>query len=200
MEPGDAELVGACRRGEEAAWATLVRRYQRLVYSIPRRAGLDEETAADVFQRVFATLFEQLDSLTQPDRVSAWLVTVSKRETVRLVHQAALARAHVVVEDAAASVIDEDPIPEEMLLRLEEQHGLRQAVQALAPRCQELVRLLFYAAEPLPYAEVAQRLGIAEGSIGPIRGRCLEQLKRNLVVVAPGVFPLRPTALSGERR
>jgi RNA polymerase sigma factor (sigma-70 family) len=200
METPDAQLVEACRRGDQAAWETLVRRYQRLVYSIPRRAGLDEQNAADVFQRVFASLFEQLDSLAQPDRVSAWLVTVSRRETVRMVRQVAVARGQLEGEAAAANVADTDPIAEEMLQRLEEQRALRQAVENLAPRCQDLVKLLFFGPDPLPYADVARRLGMAEGSIGPIRGRCLEQLKRNLQVTAPGVFSLPPAALFGERR
>lgn len=37
----DAELVRACQRGDATAWETLVRRYQRLIYAIPRRAGLN---------------------------------------------------------------------------------------------------------------------------------------------------------------
>ncbi len=33
-EPGDAELVAGCLRGDAACWEALVRRYQRLVYAI----------------------------------------------------------------------------------------------------------------------------------------------------------------------
>ena len=61
MERSDAELVRACVEGDQHAWEQLVQRYQRLVYSIPRRAGLDEEASADVFQRVFTSLVEHLD-------------------------------------------------------------------------------------------------------------------------------------------
>src|SRR3954469_100969 len=75
MELSDAALLRACRGGDQDAWTTLVNRYQRLIYTIPRRAGLDEQAAADVFQRVFASLVEHLDTLTDPDRLRAWLVT-----------------------------------------------------------------------------------------------------------------------------
>ena len=44
-------------------------------------------------------------------------------------------------------------------------------------RCQEMIRLLFFSDPPLPYNEVAQRLGLATGSIGFIRGRCLKKLQ-----------------------
>src|SRR5687768_4067448 len=84
MEPSDTELVLACRAGEPAAWEQLVRRYQRLVYSIPRRAGLDEDGAADVFQQVFVTLVEHLERIDDPSRLKAWLVTTARREAWRV--------------------------------------------------------------------------------------------------------------------
>ncbi|HYN88511.1 MAG TPA: hypothetical protein VER55_08265, partial [Ardenticatenaceae bacterium] len=71
MESSDEALVLACRRGDAAAWEALVRRYQRLIYTIPRRAGLDEEQAADIFQRVFEKLVAKLHEIEQPDRVKA---------------------------------------------------------------------------------------------------------------------------------
>ena len=46
LERSDAELVQKCRSGDETAWNELVDRYQRLIYTIPRRAGLSESQAA----------------------------------------------------------------------------------------------------------------------------------------------------------
>ena len=81
MAQSDEELLRACRRGDEAAWEALVRRYQRLVYAVARRAGLDEDAAADVFQDVFATLLENVEAIEQPSRLHAWLVTTARRKT-----------------------------------------------------------------------------------------------------------------------
>ena len=61
MEPSDEALVLACRSGDAAAWETLIARYQRLVFSIPRRVGLDTDLSAEVFQQVFTILLERLD-------------------------------------------------------------------------------------------------------------------------------------------
>src|SRR6266478_3587183 len=63
----DRELLLACRSGDESAWEALVQRYQRLIYAIPRRAGLNDDQAADVFQEVFTTLFQKLDGIDQPE-------------------------------------------------------------------------------------------------------------------------------------
>ena len=57
---------------------------------------------------------------------------------------------------------------------------MRSAIEQLPPRCQVLVRLLFYEDPPLPYEAVAQRLGLATGSIGLTRSRCLKKLQRIL--------------------
>jgi RNA polymerase sigma factor (sigma-70 family) len=196
MELSDAALLRACRGGDQDAWTTLVNRYQRLIYTIPRRAGLDEQAAADVFQRVFATLVEHLDTLSDPDRLRAWLVTTARRESWRVGRQQAAARNRSASEDEAIEIPDADLLPDELLLRLERQHAVRTAVDSLDERCQEMIKLLFYSHEPLPYGELAARLGIAEGSIGPIRGRCLERLRQRLNAIAPGVFTGRELALS----
>jgi DNA-directed RNA polymerase specialized sigma24 family protein len=43
-----------------------------------------------------------------------------------------------------------------------------------------MIRLLFFVEPAVPYAEVARRLGLATGSIGFIRGRCLRRLQKTL--------------------
>lgn len=183
MEATDADLVRACSRGDRQAWETLVRRYERLVFSVARRSGLDEDASADVFQKVFVSLVEHLNTLQQPDRLSAWLVTSAKREAWRAGRRVAAQRAVHAPEDQAAEVADTDRTAEDQVLRLEEQDLVRRAVETLEGRCRDLMQLLFYSEEPLTYAEVAARLGIAEGSIGPIRGRCLERLRHQLTVL-----------------
>ena len=75
----DAALVSRCRRGEAPAWAALVHRYQRLVYAIVRRVGLDEHAAADVFQTVFSRLVEHLPRIADPQRLQAWIVDDARR-------------------------------------------------------------------------------------------------------------------------
>ncbi|MCW5636227.1 MAG: sigma-70 family RNA polymerase sigma factor [Rubrivivax sp.] len=183
----DAALVEQCRQGREAAWSTLVRRYQRLVYTVPRRAGLGEDAAADVFQATFARLFEHLHRIDDAARVRAWLVTTAKRETLRqLERQARVVDLAGAAAPGGADAEDgdffdrlpaADPLPEALLADVQELDALRRAVERLEPRQRQLVELLFLHDEPLPYAQIAVRLGIAEGSIGPTRARVLARLR-----------------------
>jgi DNA-directed RNA polymerase specialized sigma24 family protein len=57
---------------------------------------------------------------------------------------------------------------------------LREAVAGLAPRCRQLVEILFFEEEPRSYREIAAELGVAVGSIGFIRQKCIERLRRRL--------------------
>lgn len=180
--PDDASLVARCRSGEAAAWTLLVQRYQRLVYAIVLRAGLDEHSAADVFQTVFSRLLQHLPRLAQPERVQAWIVTTAKRETL---HQRSLGQRTVSLsadddgsESPAHDVPDDAPLAEEALSQLQQLNLLRAGLDRLDKRCHELLLMLFGDKEDrLAYDEVARRLNMPPGSIGPTRARCLGKLR-----------------------
>ena len=112
----------------------------------------------------------------------AWLVTTARRETLRLLEEGArtVSGDEPVADDGPTlleRVADESPLPEALLSDLQQHHRLREAVDRLEPRARQLVELLFLQEEPLPYSEIAARLGIAEGSIGPTRARVLAKLR-----------------------
>lgn len=182
----DEDLLQQCRAGHQGAWAVLVRRYQRLIYTVPRRAGLPEEVAADVLQTCFQRLFEHLDRIDDASRVRAWLVTTAKRETLRLLaqrqRQGSLDDSQTAGdepdEDPLHRLPDPAPLQDAQLELLQQLDRVRAAVDRLDPRARQFIELVFLQDEPLPYAELAARLGIPEGSIGPTRARCLAKLRK----------------------
>lgn len=183
MPLSDTQLLLGCKKGDESAWQSLVQRYQKLIYAIPKRAGLDEDQAADVFQEVFITLVKKLEDIREPERLHAWLVTTARRKTWRLISRgdSKLSGSTDDEDDDPLSRIPDDAaLPDEVLMKMEQQHRVRTVVAALDERCQKLIELLFYQSEPLSYAEIANLLGTSEGSIGPTRARCLEKTLRLL--------------------
>jgi RNA polymerase sigma factor (sigma-70 family) len=186
----DAELIGKCRDGNQAAWGVLVRRFQRLIYTIPRRAGLSEEQAADVFQVAFSRLFENLSKLGDDSRVQAWLVTTAKRESLRLLEQARRIVDLTPVggdddgddSDPLDRFADESPLPEQQLSDLQQQDRLRRALALIDERSRKLLEMLFMRDDDdkPSYQQIAAELGIAEGSIGPTRARALAKLREAL--------------------
>lgn len=183
LEKTDAELVQACRRGDETAWNTLVDRYQRLIITIPRRAGLTEEQAADVFQEVFLTLFEKLNEIEQPEKIRSWMVTTAKFKTWGIVRSSKgfyLPETEEEMEAEMASLTDSAPLADERLIELEEQHQIRAALKLLEERCRTILSMIYLRDSAASYAEVAAAIGVGETSISPLRSRCLQKLAKIL--------------------
>lgn len=184
LEKTDAGLVAACRRGDETAWNALVDRYQRLIITIPRRAGLSEEQAADVFQEVFLTLFEKLDDIEQPERIRSWLVTTAKFKTWGAVRNAKgfyTPETEEEMELELANLADKSPLADDRLIELEQQHQIRTALKELEERCQKILSMIYLRdAGAASYAEVAAAIGVGETSISPLRSRCLQKLAKIL--------------------
>jgi RNA polymerase sigma factor (sigma-70 family) len=186
-EPGDAELVAGCLRGDATCWEALVRRYQRLVFAIVRRAGMDEHMAADVFQTVFSRLLSQLPRISDPARLQAWIVTTAKREALlqrrrgeRTISMTGDS-AHEEGRAAEWDVADTAPLAEDALEQLQQLDLVRRGLERLDPRCRQLIEMLFSDEDTqIGYAELAAKLNMAVGSIGATRARCLEKL-RNLL-------------------
>jgi RNA polymerase sigma factor (sigma-70 family) len=184
-DPDDAALVARCRAGDGAAWTLLVARYQRLVYAIVTRMGLDAHVAADVFQTVFARLVEHLPRIAEPGRLQAWIVTTAKREALlqrrRGQRTVSMTRDDEGGDGAAPDwdIADEALLPEDQLGELQQAHRLRLALERMDARCRDLLRLLFAEPDEAPaYDEVARRMDMPVGSIGPTRSRCLAKLRQ----------------------
>ncbi len=174
----DEDLVRECLQGNQAAWEALVEKYKRLVYSIPFKYGLPPEEAADVFQTVWCDLYRDLSKIENAAALPGWLVTATARRC--LLHKN---RRQKVMAGGVLDPQMRDPSPDPAALQreAEKEHGIRQAIAQLPKRCQKLVEMLFFEQPPRPYEAVARELGLAEGSVGFIRGRCLAKLKAILV-------------------
>jgi RNA polymerase sigma factor (sigma-70 family) len=174
----DERLLAACRKGNQEAWTTLVAKYKNLVYSIPVKMGLHEE-AQDIFQAVFLDLLTGLPDIREPQALPKWLIQVCYHKCL---HCRAHGKRQVPLEsEPIETQIDAGaPTLEEVLIEGQREQAVRDSLRLLSPRCERLVRMLFYEAPARPYQEIARSLGLATGSIGFIRGRCLAHLRKQL--------------------
>lgn len=174
----DARLIRACVSGNEQAWSALIAKYKNLIYSIPMKYGASPEDAADIFQSVCLELFSELPRLRKRAAFRSWLVTVTAHQSFHWKRKVRR-RAEDELTDLEAEKLGMDPSPD-LIEQVEREQMLREAVAGLPARCQEMIRLLFYQQPQVSYRDVAERLGLATGSIGFIRGRCLKRLQRTL--------------------
>jgi len=179
----DAELLAACRRWDPRAWRSLVDRYRRLMYGIPRALGLQPADAEEVFQQTFTALLRSLDRLQDGSRIEAWLVTTSRRASLRLIRDTHR-REQAVASAVQDSLADAHPPDQtERILRFVEGERVRRVVESLGDPCRPLLLGLF-GDPPQAYRDLARSTGLPIGSVGPLRERCLERLRRRLTQIA----------------
>ena len=179
--PSTAELLAAAAAGDEACWARLFEQFSPLVRSVVASYRLDHETAADVCQTVWMRVFEHADRIRQPERLGAWMATTARNEALRCIKRLQRARPSGVLEEEVDSTA---PSPDERAVDDETLRDALAAFDCLPEDSKQLMRLLL-ASPPLPYSEIAARVGRPIGSIGPTRSRCLDALRSRMTDPSP---------------
>lgn len=175
MTSPDWDLIQACRQGDEKAWQQIVKKYKRLVFSIPLNYGLGQNDASDITQLTFMMLIQSLDTLRKEGHLGGWLATVARRNTWHVIKRHR--RENLVSETPGDEIIVIDENREAEKERWELINWLQDGLSQLDEGCRELLAALYLDRVQPTYAEVAARFGLAVGSIGPMRARCLQRLK-----------------------
>lgn len=178
-QPSDADLVQECLRGDENAWPALIDRYKNLIYSIPLKYRFSSDDAADIFQSVCVELLSELPNLRRAEALPKWIIQVTAHKCF---HHKQQMQRYILTEDARmpAANTGEDNFAQIVLKEAEEEQALRTALDALPERCRKLINMLFFEEPVRPYMEIARDLGLATGSIGFIRQRCLARMRKSL--------------------
>jgi len=181
-----AVLVRRSLNGDDVAWARLVDRYQNLVYSIPRRMGLGADDAEDVFQGTFLALHRHLDRLDHPATIAKWLSVTASRECFKIKRlKGRHATEQLEGRTLEELVADEEASAEANAVMSVEADSVRSALTLISEKCRQLLSLLYMSSDP-SYQVIVEETGMAMGSIGPTRARCLEKLRS--ILAKSGVF------------
>ena len=176
----DDRLVAECLQGDQQAWSALIEKYKNLIFSIPIKLGLYDD-AADIFQAVCLDLLTDLPRLREPRALPKWLMQTCYHKCLQSRRRTEKHVPFAEEDDKTlADIGGQSRLPDDMLVQLEKEQMVRDAISELSPRCEQMIRMLFFETPARPYEEVAKELGLATGSIGFIRGRCLGKLKQQL--------------------
>lgn len=181
MDTEMVDLVRRARDGDAAAWECLVTRFRGLIAAIARSFRLSPSDTADIAQTTWLRLFESIDRVRDPQRLAGWLATTARRECLRVLRSTTREFPGDEVDRGLESYCYD--APDEQLLGEEERTTVRAAVGALPDGHRRLLQVLL--AEPPPsYMAVAETLDMPVGSIGPTRGRAIEQLRQDPQILA----------------
>jgi RNA polymerase sigma factor (sigma-70 family) len=175
----DRRLVRECLNGNDEAWSVLIDKYKNLIFSIPIKYHFSQDDASDIFQAVCLELLAELPNLRKPEALPKWIIQVTAHKCLQRKKQQQ--RTETTAPNDEAFEQSTPARAESILREAEEEQRIRQVLGELPARCQQLMRMLFFEEPPRPYQEVARELGIATGSIGFIRQRCLDRLRKKLL-------------------
>lgn len=152
----DGLLVARARDGDLRAFETLLRRHERTLQRYVAGLTRNRADTDDVLQETALIAWRRLDSISEPDKVRAWLIRIATREALRVVGARPV---HDELADDMALVEG----PDHQAGRLDLQRDLRLALDALPQqqaRCWVLRELGGYT-----YSEIAERLEVPESTV-----------------------------------
>ncbi|MEU9479956.1 sigma-70 family RNA polymerase sigma factor [Streptomyces sp. NPDC048191] len=177
-------LVRSAVDGDAAAWKALVEGMSPLVWSVVRAHRLSDADGHEVYQTVWFRFAQHLGGIREPDKAASWLASTARHECLKVLKS--LTRLTLTDDPRVLDRASEERTPEESLIaseeaadRAERVRRLWQELDGLGERCRQLLRVLV-SSPPPSYGEISAALGIAVGSIGPLRQRCLRRLRARM--------------------
>jgi RNA polymerase sigma-70 factor (ECF subfamily) len=178
--PPDAELIERCLRKEDSAWEAIVVRYRRKVFHISYKFTGKHDEAEDLTQEIFLKIFRSLEKFNQDADFSTWLSSVARNYCIDH-YRARKREREVLVEDLVA--FDLAPAssgnPHRLLEDRDRRSFLRKGLELLPEKLREAVVLRDL--QGLSYQEMADRLGLPEGTVKSRINRGREELARLLL-------------------
>ena len=192
MEPvsigsvSDPELVERARRGDDAAFGTLVDRHRSSVFRAALAALGSPEDAEEVAQEAFVAAHRYLRDFREDASFKTWLLAIAWRKalTRRRNVRTLLRRFVQPPEDTEWQVADSGQSQEQSLLDDELRGHLRRQIAMLAPKLRDA--LLLASAGDDSYTDIAGVLGIPVGTLKWRVSEARRQLKARLAGLGYG--------------
>ena len=162
----DRSLVERCRAGDDEAWNELVARFSRYVYAICVQGfRFSAHDAEDVFQDVFAKVYEQLGRLRDDSAIRPWIAQLTRRTCIDRLRGA----REAATEHLELSGVDD------RIAELDDAIAVRETMATLPENCQEILDRFF--ARDESYRTIGEALELPAGTIASRISRCLEKLR-----------------------
>lgn len=160
MPTSDAELIALVLAGRGDAFETLVRRHLDAAWTVALARTGSPDDAEDICQDAFLAALERLGDLREPARFAGWLLEIVRNRALNLVRARGVREA--LPHDAVGpTALADSPVREAARAILRE--DLVQALDLLTAVQREVV--LLHDVEGWRHAEIAARIGVAEGTV-----------------------------------
>ncbi|MBS5144814.1 MAG: sigma-70 family RNA polymerase sigma factor [Butyricicoccus pullicaecorum] len=199
---GEKVLIARAKKGEIAAFESLMTAYENRVYTLALRSTGSEQDAADITQEVFLRAWKSLDSFRGDSSLSTWLYRVTSNLCVDFARKRAAEGNMASIDDTespAASIPDLSRAiqPEQAAENQELREELQYALAQLSEEHRRVVLLRDVAG--LTYTEIARTLELEEGTVKSRLARARNSLRKILLERGNISLPTSSKQAEGRR-
>jgi len=165
----DSRVILRARRGDEAAFAELLRRYRAPIFNLCLRMLKNAEDAEDVAQDVFIKVFSMLERYDERYAFRSWLFKIAANQCIDFIrkNRVKLLRldepVHYQGEEIERELPDDAPLPDEILHTGDLHRILKEITDDLPPHYRAMIVLRHQ--EQLSYEEIATMMDLPLGTV-----------------------------------
>ena len=192
--PGTDELVERCLKGDQSAWDQIVRQHWRKVFNLAYKFVGRHDEAEDLTQDIFLKIFKALHTFDRRANFQTWLISISRNLCIDHYRSVRKERETMArdVDASELSPASRERGPESQLELVKLKKLIQSALGELPIALRQAVVLRDL--QELSYQEIADQLGLPEGTVKSRinRGRLeLARQLRRLQSRLPGDTPVR---------
>jgi RNA polymerase sigma-70 factor (ECF subfamily) len=164
--PGDEKAVERCLQGDDAAWEAVVNSYGKRIYNLSYRYTCRRDEAEDLTQEIFIRVYQNLKSFrAESGSFQSWIMKVGRNLIIDHFRRTRRYQQAAGTEEMEIMNLKDDkvPSPQRIAEQAEASRFLMEGLQALPPELKEAVILRDL--EDMSYMEIAELLGIPEGTV-----------------------------------
>jgi RNA polymerase sigma factor (sigma-70 family) len=173
-------LVRAAAARDDRAWQELYSRFTPTLRAAARGFRLCPADVDDVVQQTWLAALRHIHTIEKPEAICSWLLVTARREALRTMQRRV---REVITDELPEYAVPQAAPPESELIRDERRRAVHTAVRRLRGRKQLVLDALLQTPDA-SYVDLAQRLQMPIGSVGPTRERGLERLRSDRDLVA----------------
>ncbi len=190
-------IIERCLAGDQSAWEDIVRLHRRKVFNIAYKFVGKHDLAEDLTQDIFLKLYRSLDTFDRRANFQTWLISVSRNLCIDHYRSVRKERETINrdVDPSTLTPVSRDRSAYSQLELRDRVQLLRAAMDTLPPTLRTAV--LLRDIQELTYQEIADRLGVPEGTVKSRINRGRTELARQIQKLREQQDAVPKTGVSG---
>ncbi len=150
--------IEKAKEGKQSAYNFLLNTFWNEVYRFQLKRTKDEYEAEEITIQTFSKAFDKIGTYKEQYKFSTWLITISKNIHIDLVRkrESSIRSQITRKEDGVYKIPDENPTPEDALIKEQNLAQLLRYIKMLKPHYQEMINLRYF--QEMSYKEMEKTL------------------------------------------